>query len=415
MNEGNAASPTITATARTSPLGAVHVPSLHSLVTRARSSTDSFSDVPPLVFFDRTARGPFGRNAAASRTPPPPSGEDEVMPHLIPSARATVSAHGVFPSGYAPPRRSARLATAPPSNRRRRSKRALEPSSQGQPKRGPTKRAMLKKPPPSSASPDAKPKAVPKDSKPSTEGTTCTICMCEPERSEIATIDGCKHIYCFSCISQWSERENTCPLCKVRFGKIKRVHPQRRKRGSTTPVRNTKNVKQRDQRSDIHPGAALEGILAGIISGADPTAHHLSRILFATSSVASANNRRRGVMAARMSSGGVSFSRHPFFAMPEDGDDEDDDEEDILGSFIPDLNGLMMNRLLRTHASRSVPIPSAHRGTGPPHPRLVMEPMHLSFRRSHTRSEAGRAAENPLEIDDDSDDEVQVVDVTPGL
>jgi hypothetical protein len=36
------------------------------------------------------------------------------------------------------------------------------------------------------------------------------------EISKKCTLDGCTHIYCLECISQWvSESENSCPCCKV--------------------------------------------------------------------------------------------------------------------------------------------------------------------------------------------------------
>jgi len=80
--------------------------------------------------------------------------------------------------------------------------------------------------------------------------------MCEVEHDDLAGISGCEHKFCFECIRLWSERENKCPLCKVRFTKIDRVNKKRKK-----GTKNTMKVKQRDQRSDFGPGAALEGLL----------------------------------------------------------------------------------------------------------------------------------------------------------
>jgi Ring finger domain len=92
------------------------------------------------------------------------------------------------------------------------------------------------------------------DSKPAAK-ETCCICMSDVEADDLAKISGCDHGFCFDCIEKWAERENTCPLCKIRFTKIDRVN-KKRKRGQA----NTKKVKQRDQRSDL-PGVALEGLL----------------------------------------------------------------------------------------------------------------------------------------------------------
>jgi hypothetical protein len=118
-------------------------------------------------------------------------------------------------------------------------------------KRAPKQPVQLKKPPPGSKSEEEDEK------KPSAELTSCCcICMCDVEHEELALINGCEHQFCFGCIEKWAERENTCPLCKMRFNKIDRVN-RRRKKGT----KNTKKVKQRDQRSDLVPGAALEGLL----------------------------------------------------------------------------------------------------------------------------------------------------------
>jgi hypothetical protein len=115
----------------------------------------------------------------------------------------------------------------------------------------PKQPVQLKKPPPGSKSEEEEEK------KPSAEtSSSCCICMCDVEHEELALINGCEHQFCFVCIEKWAERENTCPLCKVRFTKIDRVN-KRRKKGT----KNTKKVKQRDQRSDLVPGAALEGLL----------------------------------------------------------------------------------------------------------------------------------------------------------
>ena len=119
-------------------------------------------------------------------------------------------------------------------------------------KRSRSKPAALKKPPPAPV-----PNLEDEEKKPSAEeNSSCCICLCEVLPDELSLINGCDHRFCFECIEKWAERENTCPLCKMRFTKIDRVC-KRRKKGT----RNTKKVKQRDQRSDLVPGAALEGLL----------------------------------------------------------------------------------------------------------------------------------------------------------
>lgn len=110
---------------------------------------------------------------------------------------------------------------------------------------------------PAVAAADGKPagnlKADPEDD--FSDAGSCCICMCDPDDGERATIDGCDHEFCFDCIGKWSERENTCPLCKVRFSRINREGSKRKGQKAT------KKVKQRDQRADLNPGNALEGLL----------------------------------------------------------------------------------------------------------------------------------------------------------
>ena len=196
--------------------------------------------------------------------------------------------------------------------------------------------------------------------------------MCEPDRTEVSSIDGCDHLYCFSCIGQWSERENSCPLCKTRFTKITRVHPQKKKKGETKPVKNTKRVKTRDQRTDVVPGAALEGLLASIASGGP-----LGRYIVATQ-LGGAGARLRAARMEVAARQGIAprFTAQAMMAPPlfTYDDDDDDDDESFVG-IIPDF----MNALLRSH----------HQPLAPP------------FLRTHAVNAndfmAGRVASNPLE------------------
>ena len=100
------------------------------------------------------------------------------------------------------------------------------------------------------------------------EENICCICMDVCGKFELASINSCKHKFCFTCIEKWADRENTCPLCKERFTKIERVHkpPSRKRKGdnsSATPTRqrNTKRVKNRSQRSDFISSNAFQGLL----------------------------------------------------------------------------------------------------------------------------------------------------------
>ena len=115
----------------------------------------------------------------------------------------------------------------------------------------------LKKSPPVAAA--ASLKSGDDDKKPTPEAAaaaeSCCICMCDVEPNDLASINSCSHQFCFGCIEKWSERENKCPLCKVRFTKIDRVNKKRKK-----GTKNTKKIKNRDQHSLV-PGAALEGLI----------------------------------------------------------------------------------------------------------------------------------------------------------
>lgn len=215
----------------------------------------------------------------------------------------------------------------------------------------------------------------------------CCICMCDVEPSDLALINSCDHRFCFGCIEKWAERENKCPLCKNRFNKIDRVN-KTRKKGS----KNSKKVKTRDQRSDIVPGAALEGLIANL----NRNSGSLARIIFGgfefggsihSTSSSGANSARAGFSAPRSNNGTY--------------DDESDDEDSPMAAFMRALHG-------------------APGASGVSMSTTVVRPMTVTARftattRSYARnvhdSTAGNGAENPLEIDlDDDSDEVIEID-----
>jgi len=101
------------------------------------------------------------------------------------------------------------------------------------------------------------------------ESRTCCICLDQPTKKELSTLDGCDHLYCFSCIEKWSERENTCPQCKARFTKIKRVHKIKDAKGSAGEKRerNVKKVKTRNQRLDSNILHGFHGLPIGAFDG----------------------------------------------------------------------------------------------------------------------------------------------------
>jgi len=88
-----------------------------------------------------------------------------------------------------------------------------------------------------------------------TQQEQCCICLTTPCPCDKASVNGCDHVFCFECIEKWSERENTCPLCKQRFTKIDRVNKKKRRTkdevAAKAPVcKNTKTVRNRNQAAD---------------------------------------------------------------------------------------------------------------------------------------------------------------------
>lgn len=43
-------------------------------------------------------------------------------------------------------------------------------------------------------------------------GDLCAICQ---EKMHAPVLLSCKHIFCEDCVSEWFERERTCPLCRA--------------------------------------------------------------------------------------------------------------------------------------------------------------------------------------------------------
>ncbi|KAL3943210.1 MAG: hypothetical protein SGBAC_002699 [Bacillariaceae sp.] len=260
-------------------------------------------------------------------------------------------------------------------SRKRRAPESTSPSQST--KSSPRKRARakttnLKKPPPQSS-----PEESTSDSLEPKGEVNCCICMCDAEPNDLAGTNGCEHQFCFGCIEKWAERENSCPLCKIRFTKIDRKN-KKRKKGQ----KNTKKVKQRDQRSDLVSGAALEGLLANFASTNPP---NLTRLFL--SGFGSLGNIDFGAP--------LSHSRFRSITIARGGSADSDDDESPLSS------------LFRVYTN-----------TLPPPLMPMMQPMSFASRFSASRSyasnshdrTAGRGAENPLTIDDsDSDDDDIVV------
>eukprot|EP00339_Tiarina_fusa_P023116 CAMPEP_0116996962 /NCGR_PEP_ID=MMETSP0472-20121206/579_1 /TAXON_ID=693140 ORGANISM="Tiarina fusus, Strain LIS" /NCGR_SAMPLE_ID=MMETSP0472 /ASSEMBLY_ACC=CAM_ASM_000603 /LENGTH=346 /DNA_ID=CAMNT_0004695729 /DNA_START=127 /DNA_END=1167 /DNA_ORIENTATION=+ len=240
----------------------------------------------------------------------------------------------------------------------------------------PKKRARqgttLKKAPPGSIGEE-------EDKKPSAN-ENCCICMCEVEPDDLAGVSGCDHRFCFGCIEKWAERENTCPLCKVRFSKIDRINKKRKK-----GTKNTKKVKQRDQRSDLVPGAALEGLLANFASR-HPNPPNIARLIFSATAGNFEFNTIQGP-PPRTRSG----PRNPFRDEPNWSSDEEDSP---LSNFLRAFHG--PNNMM--HVVRPISVTHAHFSS-------------RSYASNINDTNAGNGVENPLNIDDSDDDTVEVVQV----
>lgn len=390
---------------------------------------------------------------------------------------------------------SARLATSVAElGRQRRSRtqmatRGASPSSTASGRRGRgggrhTARkpvAQLKKPPPSSYKANLKkpplvafaaamgPKDELDDTKPSaSEPANCCICMCDVEPQDLSTINGCDHRFCFGCIEKWSERENTCPLCKNRFTKIDRVHKTKGGAKIKGGSKNTKCVKPRDQRSDLVPSAALEGLLGECwncllqtpsvcfilfdlvfltcynmySSQSDFTASISSRgglanLMFSrmgafshlsAASAAASGTTRAAASGPRGSTRSAAAGRSDTDIFLDDSDDElsdSDDDDNPFANFLRTLSASGGGAAAGATASMNirmsvggVALSSSFAASSTAHPPgFATHTPSRQYATNASDATAGRGAENPLKIDDDDDDDdsdIEIVGVTPG-
>lgn len=45
----------------------------------------------------------------------------------------------------------------------------------------------------------------------------CGACLLPIEEEKVGAIDNCTHLFHYECVEKWSQTENSCPQCKVRF------------------------------------------------------------------------------------------------------------------------------------------------------------------------------------------------------
>lgn len=394
------------------------------------------------------------------RKPPPreedeptesPSSTDEEMPALM--SRSAFESNSDISSHYDRTMASTSLfassaltgagATyqpAPPETRAARKRRSEESGP-------PAKR-------PAVASMDGKPAANLKiDQDDCSDAGSCCICMCDPDEGELSTIDSCDHNFCFECIEKWSERENTCPLCKIRFNRITRVDKTKKKKGQ----KGTKKVKQRDQRADLNPGNALEGLLGEFLLCLFTTKRicHTLTFLYERAAGLNANSGFSSSIARLIFSGlgpaagggvidfGIGASNIPAGmarrtprqvryrnpptqiedALFSDNDDGSDDDQTGYADFVTNMRRMNQQRgaavfgaypmmptapaLGRRTPGRSATFAAAIAASAPLMTRSYATNAHVA--------NVGGTADNALEIEDDSDeDEVEVIDVRGG-
>lgn len=95
-------------------------------------------------------------------------------------------------------------------------------------------------------------------------GGLCVICCYEILKKNVASIDCCKHIFCYGCISEWAAKSsNLCPLCKQKFMSIKHFNQNEKVI--------TEKITNRHQRSDVQDDTELFHLTRDILQIADDT------------------------------------------------------------------------------------------------------------------------------------------------
>ena len=370
----------ISRTGLTGPLAATR--------TYTLDNNDPFGNIPPVQpRHERAASSdPYpATSSAAAGELPAAAASNNSDPHHAPRRSQRIAACS-----------STRVRDTETHDRKRKARAPAAPSLR--------KRAMKKKPPPSAkddpeAVDDRKPAAV-EENEGGGEAVSCCICMCEPDKEEVSSINGCEHMFCFECIGKWADRENTCPLCKCRFTAIARVHKIKKRKGDKAAA-NSKRVKQRDQRADVISGPAIEAMLASIAAASNGTHSRFGRFLVALGS------RRPPTL--------VSSSRRTTLILEDDifSDETDDDE-------LPMINfNQLMRRAAHGFPRPAVPPAAFDFGFGPMAPQFAAAmpppvPPQFHSHASNTYEQNAGTPSNPLEIDlSDDESDVEVYDPTP--
>lgn len=54
----------------------------------------------------------------------------------------------------------------------------------------------------------------------------CAICLSNIDGK--CKLDSCSHEFCFKCIKKWAKKNNTCPMCRAKIGKITSLGKRKR-------------------------------------------------------------------------------------------------------------------------------------------------------------------------------------------
>lgn len=209
--------------------------------------------------------------------------------------------------------------------------------------------------------------------------------MSVPSAQDLASVSGCSHHFCFGCIQKWSETENSCPLCKLRFVSIHRVKggkgsSSKSGSGRSSHSKNPKilRVQPRNQRSEA--GAALDSLLQSLTAagggGANRHPHHqdLGRFLLRSLGTGSSDTNARNL--------------------------HNNNFNNLIHGDDPFLPGFM-NVILRSTTTTT-------------HTLAFQQQMEQFQQQQQQGGTGGRSSETAIEIDSD-DDDVEVLQVTGSL
>ena len=236
--------------------------------------------------------------------------------------------------------------------------------------------------------------------------TRCCSCYCTDASSPSDASQG--HEFCFSCIQEWAQRENTCPLCKKRFLTITEVMskdkaaaaaaagaapeaPTAGARGKRKRTRDGKvigrkvKVKRRDQKN-------APSVHTGVMS------HFYAR--------AAMVGQRRYVALRRIPATQEGTGEEDYFALLEAPDTDEDEIAEGTGGFLQNFLSRVFSPAGRRAAQRE--------GGGSLGQPIVLEEETAGAAasapapaqgRSTSWGTAGTTAEDFILIDDDEDEE----------